>query len=92
VELAADISAWIAGADPLLGGAGEKPITMLIHLPSLSEGPRFTKLGDGAKMVLEACRNRTISEVCGQMSQDYDLEPEDVLPIVRRWLEQGVLR
>lgn len=92
IELPVDIRAWIESGNPREGTPGDAPITLLAYVPSLEHTHKIKALGEGPRVVLEQFTGeRTTAAIARSLAEDYDLERDELLALVRAWLADRVL-
>jgi hypothetical protein len=92
VELPMNIADWIRSGDPRVGEAKDGAISVLVYVPSLVEKHRIQVLSEGTQLILEACDGeRTAGELASEVGEEFDLEREEVLELIGRWVEARVL-
>ncbi|HWU88113.1 MAG TPA: PqqD family protein [Kofleriaceae bacterium] len=92
LELDVDLRPWIESGDPSRGEVGPKPITLLIHMPSLDEPHRTKTISEGVRVVLESCGgDRTVEALAAELEDEYGLPAADVRRLVRTLLDERIL-
>lgn len=87
VELAVDILDWLERPEGEPRAAGG-PVAALLWVPSLADAHRIMRLDPPARAMFEALDGeRTIDSIAREIGQP-DL---DLVPLVRRWLEEGAV-
>jgi len=90
IDLPVDLSEWIRTADPLRGGVGDRPITVLAVVPSLRETHRLQVISEGARELLLRCDGKKrAADLVAELAEE--LEGPQVLAALRRWLDAQVL-
>jgi putative flavoprotein involved in K+ transport len=87
-----DLSEWIRSGDPTSYRSAPGPTEILVWVSSPEAEAEVDVLAFGARLLFEQFTgDRTVAEICSALATSFDFDEEEVLRLVKAWLERGVL-
>jgi len=92
VELPVDIREWVISGDPTQGTVHERPVTFMVHVPSLQETHRVKAIGDGVREILGRCEgDRTVAAIVAELETEFDVAGASVVRLISQWVTERVV-